>query len=351
MMAEKRKKTKIIKIGSLYIGGNTPIRIQSMCSTKTSDLKSTLRQIRRLIQAKCEIIRIGISDKESVKSLQKIKKIFPFIPFVADIHFDHRLAILSSEFADKIRINPSNIGGKEKIKEIVKVCKQRQIPIRIGINSGSIEKNIYVKFGATPEGMVESALRTIYFLEDLDFTDIVVSLKSTDVLSTVYANRLFSKKGNYPLHLGVSEAGTLLSGGVKNTSALAILLSEGIGNTLRVSLAEDPVKEVEIGYEILKSLNLRKEGIELIICPSCSRSHFDVITMGKKIEKRLKNLKKQMRVSVMGCEVNGPGEALRSDAGVVGIKDGVRIYIKGIFLKKVAIKDIVDEICRICENF
>ncbi len=338
----KRKKTREIKIGRVKIGANNPIAVQSMCDVDTRDVKATVKQIHELEEVGCEIVRVAVPDIKAAKALGKIKKQIN-IPLVADIHFDYRLALEAIEQGvDKLRINPGNIGSKEKIESVVKRAKEKQIPIRIGVNSGSIEKDLLERHGsATPQAAVESVLRHIRILEDLDFFDIVISLKFSDVLRTTEAYRLISKKVDYPLHLGITEAGTKFSGTIKSSVGLGILLAEGIGDTIRVSLTGEVVKEVMVGYEILKALGLREHGPILISCPVCGRCEIDLPSLAKKVEKAIAHIKKPIKVAVMGCVVNGPGEAREADVGVAGGKGYGAIFVKGKVIKTVPEKEIL----------
>ncbi|NLU09607.1 MAG: flavodoxin-dependent (E)-4-hydroxy-3-methylbut-2-enyl-diphosphate synthase [Tepidanaerobacter acetatoxydans] len=342
-----RRKSKKIMVGNVGIGGDSPISVQSMTNTKTYDAKSTIQQIHDLEECGCDIIRVAVPDQESAETISKIKRQI-HIPLVADIQFDYRLAIESiRQGADAIRINPGNIGDADRIKEIVRLAKSYQIPIRIGVNSGSIEKDLLHKYGKpTPEAMVESALRHIEILENMNFSNIIVSLKSSDVLSNISAYKMMALKVDYPLHLGITEAGTLLNGTVKSSVGLGILLYEGIGDTIRVSLTGEPLDEVKVGLEILKSLNLRECGINLISCPTCGRTEINLISIAKEIEEKLAYVKKPLKVAVMGCIVNGPGEAKEADIGIAGGKKRVAIFKKGEIIKTVPEEDAVSELIR-----
>ncbi|MDR2939466.1 MAG: flavodoxin-dependent (E)-4-hydroxy-3-methylbut-2-enyl-diphosphate synthase [Clostridiales bacterium] len=347
-----RKKTKKIAIKDKFIGGGSPITIQSMNNTDTRDIKSTIRQIKQLEEAGCEITRLAVKDAESANALKEIKKQAK-IPIAADIHFDYRLAILSIENgADKIRVNPGNIGGIEKIKKIVLKAKEYNIPIRVGVNSGSLERDLIEKYnGVTVSGLVESAMRNIELLEALDFDNIVVSLKSSSVPFSIEAYELLSNKVAYPLHVGITESGTEYSGSIKSAVGIGSLLSRGIGDTIRVSLTSDPVNEVKCAKEILKSLNIRKFGIELISCPTCGRTEIDLIRLANEVENRCKGINKPIRVAVMGCVVNGPGEAKEADIGIAGGR-GVGVIIKkGEIIKKVDESGLVDGLMKEIEKF
>ncbi len=324
----QRRKTRKIYVGKVVIGGNAPIVVQSMCNTDTRNVQATVRQIKILTQAGCEIIRVAVPDMEAAKAVGKIKKGI-HIPLVADIHFDYKLALeCARQGVDKIRINPGNIGSIEKTEAVVKACKAKKIPIRIGINAGSLEKDLLEKFGATPKAAVESALRHVRILEKLNFHDILISIKFSDVPRMVEGYRLLAKKVNYPLHLGVTEAGTTYVGTIKSSIGIGILLHERIGATIRVSLTADPVEEIRPGFEILKALGLRQYGPEIISCPTCGRTEIDLIGLAKKVEKALAGIEKPIKVAVMGCVVNGPGEAREADIGVAGGKKMGAIFVK-----------------------
>ncbi|MBD3164603.1 flavodoxin-dependent (E)-4-hydroxy-3-methylbut-2-enyl-diphosphate synthase [Candidatus Woesearchaeota archaeon] len=338
-------KTKKIKVGSMHIGGNAPISVQSMTNTDTKDTGATVRQIRSLEKAGCELVRVSAPDMESAKALKEIKKGIN-IPLAADVHFDYRIALEAAMHADKLRINPGNIGSREKIKEVAKACKERRIPIRIGVNLGSLEKDIEAKLGLTASAMVESASRHIRILEDNDFFDIIVSLKASDVHKMIEANRIFAKRFSYPLHLGVTEAGSVYTGTIKNAVGIGILLEEGIGNTIRVSLSGDPVEEVKAGWKILEALDLRQGGVKVTACPTCARSNIDVASICEEIERKTANVKKAVKVAVMGCAVNGPGEAKESDIGVVGGKDGALLYIDREKKGKIGKDKVVDRVLK-----
>ncbi len=344
---KKRRKSKKVMVGDVGIGGDSPISVQSMTNTKTYDIESTVKQIHALEDAGCDIIRVAVPDKESADAISNIKK-QTHIPLVADIHFDYRLAIESiKQGVDALRINPGNIGDTDRVRKIVKMAKSYQTPIRIGVNSGSLEKDLLEKYGGpVPEAMVESALRHVEILEDLDFKDIVISLKSSDVLSSIYSYKMMSLKTEYPLHLGITEAGTLLKGAIKSSVGLGILLYEGIGDTIRVSLTGKPLDEVKVGFEILKSLYLRESGINLISCPTCGRTEINLINIAKEIEEKLAYIKKPLKVAVMGCIVNGPGEAREADIGIAGGKKRVAIFKKGEIIKTVSEEDAVSELVR-----
>ncbi|MFH1334931.1 MAG: flavodoxin-dependent (E)-4-hydroxy-3-methylbut-2-enyl-diphosphate synthase [Candidatus Zixiibacteriota bacterium] len=339
----KRRKTKRVWVGNVPIGGGAPISVQSMTKTDTRDVSATVKQIKRLEDVGCEIIRVAVPDMEAALALPKIKKKIR-IPLVADVHFDYKLALKAIDAGvDKLRINPGNIGAEWKVKEIVKAAKTRKIPIRVGVNAGSLPRDILNKYKKpTALALVQAALRQVRILEDLNFEDIVISLKAFDVPTTVEAYRLVSKKTNYPLHLGITEAGLPLLGSVRSALGIGLLLAEGIGDTIRVSLTGDPVEEVKVGYEILKSLNLREHGPTIISCPTCGRCEIDLISLTKKVEQKLKNVHAPLKIAVMGCVVNGPGEARDADVGIAGGKGYGLLFRKGKEIGKVKEKDLVN---------
>lgn len=332
-----RDNTKIIKIGNRIIGGGNPVLIQSMTNTRTDDVKATVNQIQRLTEAGCEIVRCTVPDETSAKALKEIKKEIS-IPLVADIHFDYRMAILAMENgADKIRINPGNIGSHDRIKAVVDCAKERNIPIRVGVNSGSLEKEILAKYDGhvTADGIVESAMDKVRIIEELNYDNIVVSIKSSDVMMCVKAHELIAKECNYPLHVGITESGTLYSGNIKSSVGLGIILNMGIGDTIRVSLTGDPVEEIRTAKLILKTLGLRKGGIEVVSCPTCGRTKIDLISLADKVEHMVASYPLDIKVAVMGCVVNGPGEAREADLGIAG-GDGEGLLIKkGEIIRKV----------------
>ena len=340
----ERKETRKVKVGNIYIGGDAPITVQSMTNTDTRDVLSTIKQIKALEEG-CDIVRVAVLDDEASNALAQIKKHMK-IPLVADIHFDYRLAISAMENgADKIRLNPGNIGDRERVRKVVKVAKERQIPIRIGVNSGSLEKEIINKYGGpTPEAMVESALNHAKILEEEDFFDIVLSLKASNVPMTIAAYRIISQKSKYPLHLGVTEAGTVNGGTIKSSIGIGCLLAEGIGDTIRVSLTGEPTNEVRVGNSILKSLEIKKRGIDFISCPTCGRCRINLIDIANEVEKRLYNVNKDIKVAIMGCEVNGPGEAKEADIGIAGGKNQAILFKKGKIIKKIPQEKIVDQL-------
>jgi len=336
----KLRKTRQISIGQVKIGGDAPISVQSMTKTDTHDIRRTLRQIRSLEEAGCEIVRVAVVDEEAARAIVEIKKSIR-IPLIADIHFHAHLALMALDSgADGLRINPGNIGGRDGLKDIVTKARDRSIPIRIGVNAGSLEKELLKKFGgATPEAMVSSASRTIEWMEDLGFHQIKVSLKASDVLRTVEAYRLFSMKSDYPLHLGVTEAGKGSGAVVKSSLGIGLLLKEGIGDTLRVSLTGDPVEEVRVGYEILRALKIRERGVEIISCPTCGRCKIDLSKVVKKVERGVEKISTPLVVAIMGCVVNGPGEAKEADLGIAGGKGVGVLFKKGKIARKVKEKD------------
>jgi len=338
----ERRKTRQISIGPVKVGREAPISVQSMTKTDTRDIRKTVYQIRRLEEAGCEIVRVAVVDQEAARAIMEIKKKIR-IPLIADIHFHPPLALLAVQSgADGLRINPGNIGGRDRLKPIVMEAKNRSIPIRIGVNAGSLEKDFLKRFGgATPEAMVSSALRTIGWMEDIGFQLIKVSLKASDVLRTVEAYRLFSKRSDYPLHLGVTEAGKGSGAIVKSSIGIGLLLSEGIGDTLRVSLTGDPVEEVRVGYDLLRALNIRKRGIEMISCPTCGRCEVDLTRLVAKVERAVQKITTPLSVAMMGCVVNGPGEAKEADIGIAGGKGVGVLFKKGRVVRKVREKDFV----------
>ncbi len=337
----RRRKTRQISLGSVKIGGDAPISVQSMTKTDTRDTRRTIAQIRRLEKVGCEIVRVAVVDEEAAHALAEIKKGIQ-IPLIADIHFHHRLALCAMESgADGLRINPGNIGGKDRLKMVAREANLRGIPIRIGVNSGSVEKDLLKRFGGpTAEAMVSSALRAIEGMEDLGFRQVKVSLKASDVPRTLEAYRLFSKKSDYPLHLGITEAGRGSGAIVKSAIGIGILLSEGIGDTLRVSLTGDPVEEVRVGYEILRSLKIRRRGVEIISCPTCGRCEIDLLPVVKRVEKEVMGVSTPLTVAIMGCVVNGPGEAREADIGVAGGKHGAVLFKKGVVVRKIKEKEL-----------
>lgn len=347
-----RKETRKIKIGNkTFIGGDSRITVQSMTNTDTRDIKSTVNQIRNLEIAGCDIIRCAVPDMEAAKAIGEIAKQIS-IPLVADIHFDYKLALESiKNGVSALRINPGNIGSIERVKMVAEACNDKNIPIRIGVNSGSLEKELLAKYGKPcPEALVESALKSADILEKMNFRDIVISIKSSDVQTMINSYRLMSEKSDYPLHLGVTESGTPWRGTIKSSVGIGTLLAEGIGDTIRVSLTGDPVEEIKVGNEILKALGIKKGGIEFVSCPTCGRTQIDLIRIAKEIEDKLSSCKKDIKVAIMGCVVNGPGEAREADIGIAGGKGEGIIFKKGEILKKVKEEDLVQELMKEIDN-
>ncbi len=338
-----RKQTRKVMCGNIEIGGDAPITVQSMTNTFTKDIKSTVSQILALEEVGCEIIRVAVADMEDAEAIKEIKKQI-HIPMVADIHFDYRLAIKSIESGiDKLRINPGNIGSIDRVQKVVEAAKPREIPIRIGVNVGSIHKAILEKYNGQPtaQGMVESALEHVKILEDLDYNNIVISLKGTNIKMTVDAYKIMSQKVNYPLHVGITHSGTLFDGSIRSSIGVGSLLLDGIGDTMRISLTDDPREEVKVAKEILKSLGLRNFGINYITCPTCGRTKINIIELSKQIQEGLKNVNKPVTVAIMGCAVNGPGEAKQSDIGIAGGIGEALLFKKGTIIRKIKEEDIV----------
>lgn len=346
-----RKRTKKIKVGNIYIGGDSPISIQSMNNTDTRDIKSTINQILDFEKAGCEITRCAVPDMQAAEALKEIIKVVN-IPVVADIHFDYKLALKSIESGvAALRINPGNIGSIEKVNIVARNAKEKNIPIRIGVNSGSLEKDILEKYGKVcPEALVESALKHVRILEKVNFDDIVISIKSSNVTQMIESYRMISSKVDYPLHIGVTEAGTLWRGTIKSSIGIGTLISEGIGDTIRVSLTGDPIEELKVGKEILKALGHRNEGIEFISCPTCGRTQIDLIKLANEVESRLSFINKNIKIAIMGCIVNGPGEAREADIGIAGGKGEGLIFKKGKVLRKVKEEDLIDELIKEVNN-
>ena len=348
----KRRKTKTINVGNVKVGGENPISVQSMTNTLTSDIKSTIKQIQEIQSEGADIVRVSCPDESSSKALKEIIKHVD-IPIVADIHFHYKRAIEAAENgASCLRINPGNIGDKKKIIEVIQSAKDNNCSIRVGVNAGSLEKDILEKFKEPcPEALVESAIRNIRILEDMNFSNLKVSVKSSDVFLSVEAYRQLSRKIDYPLHLGITEAGSFISGSIKSSIGLGILLREGIGDTIRISLSDDPVKEVTIGNEILKSLNLRNRGVKIISCPSCARQGFKVIDTVRILEEKLSHIKTPITLSIIGCVVNGPGEAAMTDVGITGGQKGSNmLYISGVQSQKVMTDDIITKVIQEVEK-
>ena len=344
------RKTREIKIGNLYIGGEKPIIIQSMTNTPTEDVEKTVAQIKELEKVGCELVRVTVNTEKAAEAIKEIKKQIN-IPLVADIHFDYKLALKAMENGiDKLRINPGNIGDDEKVRLVVEKAKELNVPIRIGVNSGSVEKKILEKYGrVTADGMVESAMYHVNLLEKYGFNNIIISLKASNVKMMVDAYRKISELVDYPLHLGVTEAGTEFQGTVKSAIGIGSLLVDGIGNTIRVSLTENPVEEIKVAKEILKVLGLR-EGVEIVSCPTCGRTQIDLIGLAKKVEKEFGNIEKNIKIAVMGCVVNGPGEAKEADIGVAGGKGEGLLFKKGEIVKKVKEEEIIPELRKMLEE-
>jgi len=351
-MEMRRKKTRQIHVGNVTVGGGAPIAVQSMTNTDTRDVEATLRQIDQLHAAGCDIVRLAVPDEQAAVAFKEIKK-RGLAPLIADIHFDHRLALAAlNAGADGLRINPGNIGGRKAVEKIIRGAKARNVPIRIGVNAGSLQKEILKRHGhPTPDAMVESAMEHVRLFEGLGFDQIKISLKSSNVLSTVKAYELLSRQVDYPLHLGVTEAGTLISGTVKNALGIGILLSKGIGDTLRVSLSADPLEEVKVGYEILRALNLRHRGPEIISCPTCGRCEIDLFSLVQEVEKAIVGMTSSPKVAIMGCVVNGPGEAREADVGIAGGRHQGVLFRKGRLVRKVGEKDmaraLIEEVMKI----
>jgi (E)-4-hydroxy-3-methylbut-2-enyl-diphosphate synthase len=338
----KRRQTRQIQVGSVKIGGGAPISVQSMCATDTRDVVATVEQIKQLEAVGCEVIRVAVPDEEAAAALPKIKAQMA-VPLIADIHFDHRLALKAAQVVDCVRINPGNIGAWWKVQEVLKAVNERGIPLRVGVNGGSLERPLLDKYGwPSPEALSESALNAVHALEDEGFTNLKVSLKASDVHHAIDAYWLFAHQADYPLHIGITEAGTAMTGAVKSAIGLGWLLSSGIGDTLRVSLAADPVEEVKVGFEILKSLELRHRGINVIACPTCGRVEIDVVRMANELEKKLGHIKTPLNVSVLGCVVNGIGEGKEADIGIAGGEGKGILFKKGKLMRKVPMEELMD---------
>lgn len=343
----QRRKTRPVRVGTVQVGGGAPVSVQSMTNTDTRDVAATVAQINRLAAAGCEIVRVAVPDTAAAAALPAIKAAIG-IPLIADIHFDHRLALAALQAGvDGLRINPGNIGGREKVAAVVEAAKKRQVPIRIGVNAGSLEKELLAKYGApAAPALVESARRHIRLLEELDYREIKISLKASDVPLMVEAYRLLAREVDYPFHVGVTEAGTVRSGAVKSAVGIGALLAMGIGDTIRVSLTGDPVEEVRVGYEILKALGLRRRGVELISCPTCGRTQIDLIPIANRVEELLQDIDRPLKVAVMGCAVNGPGEARYADVGIAGGKGDGLLFRHGRVIRRVPAASLVDELVR-----
>ena len=348
----ERKKTRQVKVGGVLLGGDAKVSIQSMTNTDTRDVEKTVAQIKRLEEAGCDIVRVAVVDMDAAKCISKIKEQVN-IPIIADIHFDYRLALEAIEQGiDGIRINPGNIGSIERVRAVVEKCKERDLKIRIGVNGGSLEKHLLQKYGhATPEALVESAMEHIKILEDLDFYNIVISLKSSDIYTAVEAYTLMSEKVDYPLHLGITEAGGIKKGTIKSAIGVGSLLMNGIGDTIRISLTGDPVEEIHVGKDILRSLNLLNDKIKIVSCPTCGRCNIDLINMANEVEERIKDIDKNMTVAIMGCAVNGPGEAREADIGIAGGKGEGLLFKKGEIVRKIKGDSLVEELLEEINKF
>lgn len=346
-----RKQKRIVNIGGVKIGGDNPVAIQSMCNTDTRDVKATVNQIHELENAGCEIIRVAVPDMVAAKAVADIKKQI-HIPLVVDIHFDYRLALeCMKNGADKVRINPGNIGDRDRVKQVVEMAKEREIPIRIGVNGGSLERELLQKYGGvTADALVESAMGHVAILDELNFNNVVVSIKISDVPKMLCAYRKFNEISDIPLHIGVTESGTLKGGTVKSAVGIGALLAEGIGDTMRVSLTAKPVEEIYAAYDIQKVLGMRKTGAEIVSCPTCGRTQLDLISIANEVEKRAANIDKPIKIAVMGCAVNGPGEAREADIGIAGGKGEGLIFKKGEIIKKVPQDRLVDELMKEIET-
>ena len=346
-----RKQKRIVNIGGVKIGGDNPVAIQSMCNTDTRDVKATVNQIHELENAGCEIIRVAVPDMVAAKAVADIKKQI-HIPLVVDIHFDYRLALeCMKNGADKVRINPGNIGDRDRVKQVVEMAKEREIPIRIGVNGGSLERELLQKYGGvTADALVESAMGHVAILDELNFNNVVVSIKISDVPKMLCAYRKFNEISDIPLHIGVTESGTLKGGTVKSAVGIGALLAEGIGDTMRVSLTANPVEEIYAAYDIQKVLGMRKTGAEIVSCPTCGRTQLDLISIANEVENRAANIDKPIKIAVMGCAVNGPGEAREADIGIAGGKGEGLIFKKGEIIKKVPQDSLVDELMKEIET-
>ena len=346
-----RRKTKKVKVGNIFIGGDAPISVQSMTVNKTYDIDKTLKEMDSLIEAGCQVVRVTVPDEKSAKAIEVYKKKID-IPIVADIHFNYEMALLAVDYgADKIRINPGNIGNRERVETVLNKVKKHNLPIRIGVNAGSLERDLLEKYGyPTAEAMVESAEKHIKICQEFDFNDIIVSLKASDVRLMIESYQLFSEKYDYPLHLGVTEAGPAKSGSIKSSIGLGSLLKDGIGDTIRVSLTDDSVEEVKVGFEILKSLGLASRGVTIIACPTCGRLEVDLFKIAGEVEQKLAHIKKPMSLALMGCAVNGPGEATHADLGVAFGKDGGLLYKDGKKVGRLKEDEAIDKLVRLIEK-
>lgn len=348
-MLIQRRKSRKIKIGKLFIGGDAPISVQSMTTTDTTDVKATIKQIHNLVDVGCDIVRVSAPTIDAAKALKEIKENIS-IPLVVDIHFDYRIALEAVKYVDKLRINPGNIGNPDKVQMVVKTAKDYGVPMRIGVNLGSLERDLFQKYGYAPEAMVESAMRHVKILEEQNFYDIIVSLKASDVPRMVKAYQLFAGKTDYPLHLGVTEAGSKIPGTVKSAMGIGMLLAQGIGDTIRISLSEDPREEVKVGKHILRTLGLRNDGVEVTSCPTCARTEIDVIKLVEQIENATEKIKTPIKVAIMGCAVNGPGESKKADIGIVGAPGNHLLYKNGQIVKRIEDNEILDVLLREIEE-
>jgi (E)-4-hydroxy-3-methylbut-2-enyl-diphosphate synthase len=346
-----RDETKVVHIGNVAIGGGNPIRVQSMCNTHTADVRATVGQILQLEEAGCELVRVTVPDQDSADALTEIKKQI-HIPLIADIHFDWRMAVEAMKHgADKIRINPGNIGTKEDLSKVIDEAKARQIPIRVGVNSGSVEKDLLDKYGVCSRSLAESALRSVDYVESLGYDNLVVAIKASNVPLCVEANEVFARYSDHPLHIGITEAGTYHDGTIKSALGFGILLHEKLGNTMRVSLTADPVEEVKAAWKMLSFMNIRKQGVEIISCPTCGRTQIDLIPLAEQVEKALAHIKKPLKVAVMGCIVNGPGEARECDFGIAGGKGVGLLFRKGQIIKKVPEDQLLSALVEEAERY
>jgi (E)-4-hydroxy-3-methylbut-2-enyl-diphosphate synthase len=351
-MSYKRRQCREVSVGNVKIGGNNPISIQSMTNTDTRDAAKTIAQIKALEDVGCDVVRVAVPDMEAAKAIGQIKKAVN-IPVIADIHFDHRLAIEAiDQGVDGVRINPGNIGSIEKVKMVVEKCKQKNLKIRIGVNGGSLEKELLEKYGsATAEALVESALGHVKILEDLDFRNIVISLKSSDIYKTIEAYELIAKKVDYPLHIGITESGSIKKGTIKSSIGVGAMLLKGIGDTVRISLTGDPCEEIIVGKEILRSLNLLNDKIKVVSCPTCGRCNIDLISVVNEVEEKINYMEKDITVAIMGCAVNGPGEAREADIGIAGGKGEGLLFKKGEIVRKIKGNDLVKELLQEIEKY
>jgi (E)-4-hydroxy-3-methylbut-2-enyl-diphosphate synthase len=346
-----RRESKAVKMGNVQIGGDAPISVQSMTNTDTRNVKATVEQIKRLEEAGCELVRVAIPDQEAASKVGEIKSQIK-IPLIADIHFDYRLALeVLEQGIDGLRINPGNIGNEEKVKLVAQKALEKKVPIRVGVNAGSLERELLKKYGhPTAKAMVESALKHVQLLEKYGFKDIIISLKASNVMKTLEAYQLIATVVDYPLHIGITEAGTIKSGTIKSAVGIGAILAQGLGDTIRVSLTGDPVEEIEVAYSILKALNLRRGGVNIISCPTCGRTEINLVEIANQVEEKIKDLDKDIEVAIMGCVVNGPGEAREADLGIAGGKDVGLIFKKGEVIKRVPAEDLVDELMEEIEN-